>query len=98
RHGQRPIRGGDLRRDASTHRLAADAEETPRALEFCADRGDYIAIARLEHRRAIRNLPPLLDVWKVEGDDVQAEVRQRIGEVDHERAALAGAGAVRQYQ
>src|SRR5476651_517561 len=88
------IRGRHLCRDAPAHRLAADEERALRARQLRANRVDDRAITRLERRRAIRNLPPLLGVEKIEGDDVDAQRRQRVCEVDHERAALPGAGAM----
>ena len=82
------------RGDAAAHGLAADEQRPLRAVDLRADRVDDRAITRLERRRAIRNPPALLGVEEVEGDDVDAQRRQPAGEVDHEGAALAGAGAV----
>ena len=98
--GDRQLRigGRDLRRDAPAHRLAADEQRAPRRVDRGAHRVDHRAIAGFERRRAIRNLAPLLGVEKIEGDDVDAERGQRVREVDHERAALAGAGAVPEDQ
>ena len=44
----------------------------------------------------IREPASLFRVEKIEGDEVEAERGERARVVDHERAALAGAGAVRE--
>ena len=63
-----------------------------------AGRANHRAVAVFERRTPIRKPSSLLGVEKIEGDDVDAEIRQRAGELDHERAVLAGARAVAQHE
>jgi hypothetical protein len=91
------IGGGDLGRDASAHRLAADDEHL-RARDLLAGSGDHRAIAALEQRRAIGQSPVLLGVEEVEGDDVEAEQAEGAGPIDNPGALLTRAGPVRENQ
>src|SRR5437870_6442391 len=88
------LRCREMRGDAAAHRLAAD--ENLVASEVLARRGNRRAVARVERRRAIRHAPFLFGVQKVEGQDVDAALREGAREIDHERALLRRAGAVRE--
>ena len=59
-------------------------------------RFDDLAIAGLENGPSIGEFSLLFGVGEVEGDGVDAERGQRVGETDHEGAVLTGAGAVRE--
>jgi hypothetical protein len=59
---------------------------------------DDRAIAGFEHIGAIGNLSLLLDVEKVERQNVDAADRQPRREVHDEATGLAGAGAMREHQ
>jgi hypothetical protein len=98
RDRQGGIGGRDLRSDSPTHRLATDEQGALRRGELSVYRRNDGSVTRLEDRRAIRNASAMFRVGKVEGDHIHAEGRDGAGEVDHERAALTGAGAVPEDQ
>jgi len=91
---KRRIGRRDVRRDPAAHRFSADEEMTRGAIQLCVNRGHHRVVARLEDRLPVRNAPPRLGVWKVEGDDIDAERREGTREFDEERAVLPGPGAV----
>src|SRR5207245_870595 len=68
---QMRIRGGDLRCDASTHRLPADEEKAARAAHLRGNGIDDAAIAGFERRTAVGNPAALLGVEKIEGDEIE---------------------------
>src|SRR5262245_1446722 len=92
------ILGGDVRRDAAAHRLAADEERAGWFRQFAPDRVDDAAIAGVEHRPSIRRSFSGFCVEKVERDDVETKGAEGTSEADYPRAALIRAGAVRQNQ
>jgi len=86
----------EMRGDAASHRLAADEHRV--AAEMPTRRVDGSAVARIEHVGPVRKPAALLGVQKVESHDVDAACGEPPREVDHERAVLSGAGAVREYE
>src|SRR6266853_3624360 len=97
-HRQRRICSGYLCGDSAAHGLSADEERSPRGVDVLAHRADHRAVAIFEDRTTIRNPPPLFCVEKVECDDVEAEVCQRVGELDHERALLTCPRAMSKHE
>jgi len=88
------IGSGDLRGNAAAHRLAADRQPVLFELQKVENGLDDLAITSLQSARRIRQPAASLSVEKVEGDNVDAARRQRIGKFDHEIAGLTGAGSV----
>src|SRR5881396_3119176 len=88
----------NLRRDTAAHRLSADEEKTARAVHIVAHRVDDRAVALFEDRTPVGEPPSLFRVEKIERDDVEAELGERVREIDDEGAALTRAGAVTQNQ
>src|SRR5437773_2749706 len=88
----------NLRRDPAAHRLSAQEEEPACAVHFVANRVDDRAVALFEDGPAVGAPPSLFRVKKIERDDVEAEVGERVREIDDERAALTRACAVSQDQ
>ena len=93
---ERRVGRGNMRRCASSHRLAADEQTLARTRELRARRFDDGTITGYELRHAIGNLSPLLGIEKIERHDVEAAFAERARETHHERMQLRRAGAVRE--
>lgn len=95
-NGHNGVFGSDVRCDAPAHRFAANKQPLARSLDVLAYRRDDRAIACDELWKAIGDVATLFGVEKIECDDVEPALSQCAREADHERAALARPGTVRE--
>src|SRR5437867_13030517 len=85
--------GRQVRGHPAAEGLAAN-EQTAVGTNPLPRLGNRLSKGRLEHRRLVRNAALLRHVREVEGDDVEATLREPPRDRHHERVALTGAGAV----
>jgi hypothetical protein len=84
--------GGDLRGDASPHRLPADEERQVATARSCG--GNRLAPRLFEHRRPIGNLSAGGDIRKIKRGSRDAPISQTARRVDDEGALLSGSCTV----
>jgi len=89
---------GDVGRDASAHRLAANEQRSVRIGRVSLYRVDGCAITFVQKRPAIRHVPPLLGVEKIERNNLEPEGAEGARTLHHPWMLLTGAGAVPQNQ
>jgi hypothetical protein len=88
----------DLRSDASAHRLAPDEDSARPCLALGSHRRDRSSPGRFEHVGAVGDAPLRVGVEKIESDDLEPPVRERVGHGHHPGMALGRPSSMPEHE